>query len=255
MIRRSIPALVSVLVLLGACGFDDRPSGVDALGTEGLQVDGADATVPPTTLAPPLVVPSEFDGVAEEIETIVEPTIDRPSTVAVVGDSLTKSADDEIVRALVRRGLHVLEVDGLESRRMSRGSTRLPPGTEAVEAIASSMEPGVWVVALGTNDVASDESLDDFRAEMREVLDLIPPDDPVIWVDVWIAGREEVVARANRMIRVELARRSGGSAVVDWYSHGTEDGIITADGVHLTQAGQELFADSIATSVDVLFAD
>lgn len=257
MISRSTPVLVSLLaLLLGACGFGGaRPSGVDALGAETLEIDDVTTAVPTTAVERPLVVASEFGGVVEQIETIVEPTVERPSTVAVVGDSLTRSADDEIVRALVRRGLRVLAVDGVESRRMSRGSSRLPAGTEAVEAIASTSEPGVWVIALGTNDVASDESLDDFRAEMREVLDLVPADDPVIWVDLWIAGREEVVARANRMIRVELARRAGGSAVVDWYSHGAEDGVITSDGVHLTQSGQDLFADSIAASVDVLFAE
>ncbi len=245
------------MLLLGACGLDDRPSGVDALGMEALDVDGtADPSVPTTIdVAQPLDVSSEFDGVVEEIETLVEPTIGRPSTVAVVGDSLTLSAEDEIVRALVRRGLHVLAIDGVESRRMSRGSSRLPPGTDAVAAIESVTDPGVWVIALGTNDVASDESLDEFRTEMRDVLDLIPADDPVIWVDLWIAGREEAVARANRMIRVELGRRDGGSAVVDWYSHGTEEGVITSDGVHLTQSGQDLFADSIAASVDVLFAE
>jgi len=246
--------LASALVLtLGACGLDERPSGVEALGTQTLEVGD---TVPTSArLEPSLLVPSEFEGVAAEIETLVEPTVERPSTVAVVGDSLTKSADDEIVRSLVRRGFHVLAVDGVESRRMSRGSSGLPPGTDAVREIASTSEPGVWVIALGTNDVASDESLDEFRAQMREVLDLIPADDPVVWVDLWIAGREEVVARANRMIRVELGRRAGGSAVVDWYSHGTEEGVITADGVHLTETGQDLFADSIAASIDVLFAE
>lgn len=254
---RSIPVLVSAMVVaLGGCGLDARPSGVEALGTERLAVDDARGSEASSGDAePPAVVVSEFDGVVDEIETIVEPTVDRPSTVAVVGDSLTKSADDEINDALVRRGLYVLAVDAVESRRMSRGGSRLPPGTDAVEAIASISDPGVWVVALGTNDVASDESLADFRAEMREVLERIPADDPVIWVDLWIAGREEVVARANRMIRVELGRREGGSAVVDWYSHGIEDGVITADGVHLTPTGQHLFADSIAASIDVLFAE
>ena len=45
------------------------------------------------------------------------------------------------------------------------------------------------------------------------------------------------------------------AAVVDWYSHGEDDGIITGDGVHLTGAGQQLFADSIAEAIEELFAD
>jgi len=238
---------------LAGCGLDDRPSGVAAVASEELDLP------PPTPSTTAAAVPArrldpEDAALAEEVETLVAPRVARPSTIAVVGDSLTRSAEDEITVALVRRGMHVVAIDALESRRMSHGGQRLPPGTEAVDAIRADGDPGMWVIALGTNDVASDRSLNDFRTEMREVLDRIPVDDPVIWVDLWIGGDEEIVARANRMIRVELTLRSGGSAVVDWYSRGEDDGVITADGVHLTPAGQELFADSIAVAVDELFA-
>lgn len=252
---RNVAVATAVAALLGACGLDDRASGIDAVASDPLdRAAMVESTVADARSAPRVTTVAEA-ALADEVETLVEPVVARPSTVAVVGDSLTHSAEEEILMSLVRRGLHVLEIDGLESRRMSHGGIRLPPGTEAVEAIRAEATPGVWVIALGTNDVASDASLDDFRAEMREVLDRIPADDPVIWVDLWIGGEEELVARANRMIRVELLRRSSGTAVVDWYSHGTDVGVITADGVHLTQTGQDLFAESIAVAVDELFAD
>ena len=253
MVRR--PAFLAAPALaffLCGCGLGDGASGVQAVASErSLVVDVIDVTLPePSDLLSPI---EPVDEVADEVETLVEPTMSRPSTVAVVGDSLTLSAEDEILVALEDGGLQVLAIDGVESRRMVRGSTNLPPGTDAVEQIRADAEPGIWVIALGTNDVASVESLVGFREEMREVLDLIPPDDPVIWVDLWIRGREEPVGRANRVIRSELRRRRGGSAVVDWYSHGDEDGIITGDGVHLTQSGQDLFAASIAAAIDELF--
>lgn len=252
-------ALVSTLgaaVLVAGCGLGDRPSGVDAMVSGPVEPAApAESTAAPSPASiPPVSAAVPEAELADEVETLVKPQRSRPSTIAVVGDSLTRSAEDEVLVALVRRGLHVVAIDGLESRRMSHGGQRLPAGTAAVDAIRAETDPGVWVIALGTNDVASDASLDDFRAQMRDVLDRIPADDPVIWVDLWIAGEEEVVARANRMIRVELRRRTGGTAVVDWFSHGTAPGVITADGVHLTTTGQELFAESIAVAVDELFA-
>jgi lysophospholipase L1-like esterase len=178
-----------------------------------------------------------------------------PSTVAVVGDSLTVSAEQEILAALTADGLDVLAVDGLESRRMTHGGTALPPGTSAIEDIQRLVTPDLWVIALGTNDVASVGSADGFRAEMRELLELLPDDAPVVWVDLWIRDRETAISEANRLIRAELRTRRGGAAVVDWFSHGTEDGVITGDGVHLTDAGRQLFASSIAAAIDELFAD
>ncbi len=213
---------------------------------------------PSTTIE--VLVPLELlvdEPTPDDDETIVEPPAARPTSMAVVGDSLTVSAADEIETALSAIGLDVVAVDGLESRRMTRGGSNLPAGTSAIEEIMADAtidaEPGLWVIALGTNDVASVGSLDGFRLEMRELLDLIPTDAPVIWVDLWIRDRTESIEEANRLIRTELRQRDGGAAVVDWFAHGDDEGIITGDGVHLTETGRQLFASSIADTVDEMF--
>ncbi len=41
--------------------------------------------------------------------------------------------------------------------------------------------------------------------------------------------------------------------MVDWHAHGLDEGVITADGVHLTQRGQQLFPDSIVAAIDEMF--
>lgn len=184
---------------------------------------------------------------------IVETADPRPTTIAVVGDSLTVSASDEIESALGAGGFDVVDIDGLESRRMTHGGDALPPGVDAVADIIARSQPELWVIALGTNDVASGGDLGGFRAQMRSILDLLPPDVPVIWVDLWIRERNDSIVEANRLIRTELRSRSGGATVVDWYSHGLDEGVITGDGVHLTEVGQQLFADSIVVAIDEMF--
>lgn len=258
-VRRVTLCALAIAVAISGCGLSDPAEGVSAIASQQSAGD------PPIVVALPPVAGAGDAGSAVEtgdvedtdsVDTLVEPLVDRPSTIAVVGDSLTLSAQEEISDALTGAGLEVLAVDGVESRRIVQGTSRLTPGTDAVEQILSeaTVEPGIWVIALGTNDVASTGSLDGFRADIRQILSLIPPDAPVIWVDLWIRGRQEPVSRANLQIRAELRKWSGGSAVVDWYSHGEDEGIITSDGVHLTPSGQELFAESIVIAVDELFA-
>ena len=252
------PLLILTLVCT-SCGLTASSSGVDVVESAATPVvaDGATPVV-----AIEVITPREVLGAVplsdDDDEMIVVPIVDRPTSVAVVGDSLTVSASEEIAVALDAIGLDVIAVDAMESRRITQGPSSLPPGTSAVveilEGLATGDDPDLWVIALGTNDVASVGSLDGFRPEMRQLLDLIPPDVPVIWVDLWIRDRSDSIRQANRMIRAELRQWDGGSAVVDWFAHGDDDGVITSDGVHLTDLGQQLFASSIADTVNEMFA-
>lgn len=175
--------------------------------------------------------------------------LDIPATVAVVGDSLTVAASEEVTEALSRVGVRAVIVDGRESRRMASGSGALPSGVAAIGGILEEHQPDLWVVALGTNDVGAGVGSDRFRADLRETLAAIPPDAPVVWVDVWIRDRHDEVIDANRLLRRELASRSAPTGVVDWFSSGSVDGVITGDGIHLTVEGERRFASEIADGV------
>lgn len=245
----TITALACIAV--GGCGAVSSSGAVDVVASERSPVETTAARVT-TTLA--FVAPIAADQPRPvPADMLVQPATPHPSSVAVVGDSLTLSANDEIEFALAVSGFDIVAIDGLESRRMARGSSELPPGVDAVEAIRATSEPDLWVIALGTNDVAS-ANLDEFRASMDEVLTAVPTGAPVIWVDLWIRDREESIDDANQLIRTRLERWSGGAAVVDWHAHGEAPGVITGDGVHLTESGRRLFAASIVSGINDLFA-
>ncbi len=251
------PALV-VAAMFGGCSTDD---GVAAVGSRRTEAAAIDVTLPVDVASGGVstVLPAdEFDvepadPVPAPADVIVEAGDPRPTTAAVVGDSLTVSAQEEIESALEKAGFDAVEVDGREGRRMTHGRSDLTPGVDAVADILTRSQPGLWVIALGTNDVASVGDLGGFRSEMRSILDMLPSDADVIWVDLWIRERPEAIVEANRLIRAELGSWSGGAAVVDWYAHGLDEGVITEDGVHLTQRGQQLFADSIVAAIDDMF--
>lgn len=175
--------------------------------------------------------------------------VDVPDTVAVVGDSLTVAATDEITAALAGLGVRTVVVDGRESRRMASGSTALPSGVAAIEQILTEHRPDLWVVALGTNDVGAAAGPDRFRADLRATLAAIPVGAPLAWVDVWIRDHREAVVEANGLLHAELGRRRAPTSVVDWFTEAAADGVITGDGVHLTPIGETRFADAIADAV------
>ncbi len=190
-------------------------------------------------------------GVDIDVETVPP----FPATVVVVGDSLTLSARDEITAALDGLGLEVLVVDGVESRRMTVGNSSRPSGLEAIRSIQEELavEPDLWVIALGTNDVGAQVDEQRFRDDLQATLDGVGPDAPLVWVDLWIRDRREAVVTANGVIRDEVDGRASPAAVVGWFAHGADDGVITGDGVHLTDRGQDAFATAIANQVRSLY--
>ena len=197
-----------------------------------------------------------FSEILAPVDIVSGPSLpQRPESVAVIGDSLTLSAQEEIAAALALTGIEVVAVDGFENRRMTRGSSAVPPGTTAIEAVLESAAPELWVIALGTNDVGAQTGTEAFRQDMDGLLGLLPADASVIWVDLWIRDRLDWIVEANEAIRLELGLRRGVGAVVDWHAQAAHPGIITGDGVHLTADGKQLFADSIVNAIDSTFGD
>lgn len=255
---RRLPLLLAAGALLVGCDWDGPPRDVRVVGaaelvteptvpadrTSGSPAGGTDGAAPaddapggaPGGDAPP-ARPGSYGALT------------MPETVAVVGDSLTVSATEEITVALSRVGVRAVVVDGRESRRMATSGPDLPSGVSAIEDVLTAHRPDVWVVALGTNDVASEVASERFVADLRATLGAVPPDAPVVWVDVWIRDRLDAVVAANALLRGELDRRRAPTRVVDWFSTAATDGLVTGDGVHLTQAGQDRFAAEIAGAV------
>ncbi len=252
-------ALISCMLLAG-CGAGSVTAGVEVVESRTVAVErpGPDAAVvdDPSSVGDGSSLDDRSFEVLTGIDIVAGSTqASRPRSVAMVGDSLTLSARDEIASALGRTGIDVVAVDGVESRRMVRGSKQVPSGASAIEQILETSDPDLWVIALGTNDVGAQSGTDVFRDDMDQLLGLLPANASVIWVDLWIRDRDDQIVRANEAIRSELARGRRVGAVVDWHTRADAPGVITRDGIHLTDEGQLLFAESIVVAIDSTFAD
>jgi lysophospholipase L1-like esterase len=237
-LMRRPAAAILVAVAVGAtsaCGGGGEPA-AEAVGL------GATTTPKPAPDAPTASAATTLPATS----TSVAP----PGSVVVIGDSLTESAKEELDATLHGRGIATVTIDGVANRRMVRFADGVPPGVEAIADVvaAGAPAPEVWVLALGTNDVGGAASPEEFEADMRAVLALVPADAPVVWVDVWIRDLAQESAAANAVVREVLATREAAT-VIDWYSRGDDPGVILDDGVHLTDDGQWIFATAITDAV------
>lgn len=221
---------LTALVLLAGCGGDA------VAGTTNEDSGGASsptvALVPLTQLA---------GGESTTVAPLPEP---RPQTVAVVGDSLSVQSEPALEAALETLSLEIVGFDAVQGRRIRSATELTTSGVDAVEATLDGAEPDLWVIALGTNDV---DALDreGYREAVEELLAGVPDGAPVIWVDAWVERWIDDAKQANEVLR-EVAAERPGMTVVDWFQFGDDPGLISDDGVHLTDAGELKFAEQVA---------
>jgi len=130
------------------------------------------------------------------------------------------------------------------------GAGLVEPGVAAVRNALTFRPPDVFVVALGTNDVG-EKPPEEIMADVAQIVALVPADAPLVWVDTWVHAEQRASHYANLAIRQALAGRPG-TTIVDWWSHGYDEGVIAGDGIHLQEAGKTLFAELIAEAVEPL---
>jgi lysophospholipase L1-like esterase len=173
-----------------------------------------------------------------------------PETAAVVGDSIAKSAQEIVSDSIELQGIEILDYDAKESRRMATwGGPDLPSGVAAIEDIIDAGdEPELWVVELGTNDVGAGTDPQTVRDDIDEILDLIPDDALLIWIDTWVGDLDQRARAFNLQLRASLDDRPN-TWVLDWHELAATDGLIQDDGVHLTERGRLEYARMIGRAL------
>ena len=161
-------------------------------------------------------------------------------TVEVVGDSLTFQANegdegqDELLAAL--------EGEGFDA---SGGGIPGMTVESAHQTMWSKGSPDVLVLALGTNDMGNGQvPLDAVRSTLSQWLQEVSGSCVVLvgvneTTEAW--QLHEHAPPYNQMLR-ELAAEHGDGHVVDW---APAPGMISEDGIHLTEEGREAYRELI----------
>ena len=217
-------ALSAALVALGAaCSSDREAASAPAFGT-------VPSTVPTGPLPPPLA-------------TTAQVPID---TVAMVGDSITVGSQPELEQAFAGIGLSDVEINAEAGRRMVKASS-ITSGLDGIEQVMEDgATPDVWVIALGTNDVANYEP-QQYAGVIGQLLAALPPKAKIVWVDCYLSKYKQRSQEFDTVLRQVLDSR-GNAKVVDWASVAAEDGVLE-DGVHPSGFGRGEFSQRVAETV------
>jgi hypothetical protein len=185
----------------------------------------APTTVPPTTAAPAPVAQLGVVSSLEGLGPLAIPPTESGFPLVALGDSVMLGAAEE----LQARGF---QVDALQSRQMSA----FVPTMQALRD--NGTFGSVVVVHLGTNGGFSQETLDAMLATVADV--------PVVLLLTGKADRGWI-ADNNAKLRSAPAAYPNVT-VVDWevLSATCEGRCFYDDGIHLTQSGQNFYADVIS---------
>jgi lysophospholipase L1-like esterase len=168
-------------------------------------------------------------------------------SVTMVGDSITLGSEQALLNALNSLGLDEIDIDAENGRRLTVDGGSIGSGVGAVADLARRDPPDLWVIALGTNDVANIPA-EEYAAAIAELLAAIPADTPIVWVDTYLDGFKTASAEFNTTLRALLGQR-GQATVVDWASTAEQDGVLT-DGIHPSGYGIEQFSEMVTAAVN-----
>jgi lysophospholipase L1-like esterase len=225
---------VVALVALAGCVTDQAGTSSDGAG------------VPPPAIAvtgDPGAISGADDGIADDASGI--------DTVVMIGDSITKGATPALDERYDLLGLdHLIEAEN--GKRIAVSAPDNASGASIARFLADNGDGDhtdeVWVVALGTNDVGQYASPDEIAAAVNDVLAAVPEDAALVWVDAYFRDRADAAAELNAIIRDRVTRR-GDSVIAPWTSFAPSEGVLTADGVHPTSDGADVFAFVVTDTV------
>jgi lysophospholipase L1-like esterase len=208
--------------------------------------DSDDAGVPPPAIdvtGDPGAISGAADGIADAASGI--------DTVVMIGDSITKGATPALDERYDLLGLdHLIEAEN--GKRIAASAPDNASGASIARFLADNGDGDhtdeVWVVALGTNDVGQYASPDEIAAAVNDVLAAVPDDAALVWVDTYFRDRADAATELNAIVRDRVTRR-GDSVIAPWTSFAPSEGVLTADGVHPTSDGADVFAFVVTDTV------
>jgi lysophospholipase L1-like esterase len=222
----AVVAAVSAAVVIAGCGGNDDAQ-----------------TVPSVELRPGLAV----EGDPGELGTRGDTARDAEGvdSVVMIGDSITKGSLAAIEERFGKLGMVSVTIEAENGKRMVVSAPDNPGGSTVAEIVSELVggdhDDELWIVALGTNDVGNYDGADEIAAAVNEVLDAVPDEAPLVWVDTYFRDRPEQQEVVNSIIRDRVERR-GNSVIAPWSAFATGDGVMSRDGVHPTPEGVEVFA-------------
>jgi lysophospholipase L1-like esterase len=168
-------------------------------------------------------------------------------SVVMVGDSITQGSTDELQAVFESTGITDVRIDAERGRRIEvgngKGSGPLSGQRTVYNLLAEGLTPDAWIIALGTNDVGSYASAEAYGELIDGLLSMLPPDVPLVWVNVDRPQYEDDTNVFNLVLEQRITER-GNAVIADWFALASdpEADLLRSDELHPNNDGQQAFA-------------
>jgi len=237
---RLVPLVLIGVLGLGACTSSE---GSTADGTPGAEV--AVGPLPTIGLGSDI---GQISGGAD-VRAIDTGSVE---SVVMIGDSITVGAQPFLQEQLEQLGFADVTIVAQELKRTSQNIRDNPSGADIATFVSAdstrSGDEQLWIVALGTNDISQYDSVEDIVVAMGTVIDSVPEEAPLVWVNTYFADRPEDTAEVNTAIEQIVGSR-GNAVVGRWDQIAPSEGVLRGDGVHPNSEGAKVFAALVTTTV------
>ncbi|MGA9278811.1 GDSL-type esterase/lipase family protein [Ilumatobacter sp.] len=241
--RRRTAVLCAGLAALAACTTSTEAS--DGGSSAELVADDSPAVPLPT-----IGLGSEFGEVSSSNGATAANASDVDSIV-MIGDSITVASSEAIEEQFSQIGFDNVTIVAQQGKRISESFGDNTSGASIADYVADEYtgdpQDRLWIVALGTNDISQYADAAEVSDVVDSVLESIPPEAPLLWVNTYIEDRPADTAAVNAAISRAVAER-GNATVGSWSSYAPENGVLSDDGVHPTDQGEITFASVVTTS-------
>jgi lysophospholipase L1-like esterase len=214
------------------------------------QSSAAEVGTPPSTIG----LGFEFEnepGPVRGVADIRAVDADEIEAIVMVGDSITVASKPALADRFRQLDYDDVLIEAETGKRMTVTDGRNSSGESIVSFLAGTDEDGdhsdeVWIIALGTNDINQYGSIEQIAVEVDAMIDAVPDDAALVWVDTYYRQEADGAARMNLVISDRIAAR-GNAIVAPWSAYAAD--AISTDGLHPSQTGREVFAGVVAATV------
>jgi hypothetical protein len=172
---------------------------------------------------------------------------------AMIGDSITKASSKPLTSVLEAQGFTDITIEDEVSRRIAVGDGKAEPlsGVKTLFTMVSEgVEPDVWAIAMGTNDVGKYKEADEYAALIDQMLSIPAANVPIVWVDVYNPNQLAGTKMFNTVLRERAAAR-GNTTVQSWFELASDpkERILGSDRIHPNERGTLVFADLVSAAI------
>jgi len=172
---------------------------------------------------------------------------------AMVGDSITKASSKTLTVLLGNLGFTDITIEAEVSRRISVGDGKREPlsGVKTLfTMISEGVDPDVWGIAMGTNDVGKYKTADEYAGLIDQMMSMPDAKVPMVWVDVYNPNQLVGTKLFNEVLR-ERAEARGNTTVLSWFDLASDpaEKILRTDHIHPNEKGTLVFADLVSAAL------